>query len=73
MEKAVTALVILEGHDEAKRADKRLQAMLRSLVNQALDRKLNSVEFENPLLQKFVQVIPSHRRVEKMTEVMLDN
>lgn len=63
----MTALVSPEGHNEANKVDSRLQAMLQDLADRTLDEKTASAEFEELLLRKIEEAIPSRRRVKKVT------
>lgn len=51
----------------------RLQAVLHGLVNNELEKKLNSFEFETRLNRTIEDVISSDRFVTKMTETVLNS
>lgn len=69
----VTAFVILEVQNRAKRADNKVQAMLQGLLNKEIDEKLKSVTFEDYLLRKIEEETVSRQQVKKLTEAMLHN
>lgn len=73
IEDTVIDLVTAEGHNEVKRADYRLQAMLQGLFNKKLDEKLNSVEIEDSLLRKIEEVTPSRWIIKKMKDATLED
>lgn len=70
---AVIALVTLKGHNKVKTTDNCVQVVLQGFVNNTLDEKLNSVEFEDHLLQKIEGVTPSRQQVKNMAGTMFHN
>lgn len=64
-EDTVTALVSPDGHNGLKRADTRPHAMLNGLVSNSLDKKLNSVDFDDCLFRKLEETTPSRRQVKQ--------